>query len=112
MNINWTNPIWSASLFVIYVITSCFGLYLIKAAEHWKTPLFTMGFILYALGAVIWMVILRLMPLSFAFPIASGSLVIGTTLTGALLLSETITAWHIAGAFMIISGIALIAANR
>ena len=112
MNINWTNPLWSASLFVIYIITSCFGLYLIKVAEGWKAPAFAIGFVLYGAGAVIWMVILRLMPLSFAFPIAAGSLMIGTMLTGVLFLSETITAWHIAGAFMIITGIALIATNR
>jgi multidrug transporter EmrE-like cation transporter len=112
VNINWTNPIWSASLFVIYIITSCFGLYLIKAAEGWKTSAFVIGFVLYGSGAVIWMVILRLMPLSFAFPIAAGSLMIGTMLTGVFFLSETITAWHIAGAFMIITGIVLITTSR
>lgn len=112
MNINWTNPLWSASLFVIYISTSCFGLYLIKAAAGWKTPAFVIGFALYGTGAVIWMAILRLMPLSFAFPIAAGSLMIGTMLTGAFFLNETIPAWHIAGAFMIITGIVLIAINR
>ncbi|MCD2450818.1 hypothetical protein GO003_010490 [Methylicorpusculum oleiharenae] len=112
MNINWINLIWSASLFVIYIITSCFGLYLIKAAEGWKTPAFATGFVLYGAGAVLWMVILRLMPLSFAFPIAAGSLVIGTMLTGMFFLSETITIWQIAGAFLIITGIVLIAINR
>jgi multidrug transporter EmrE-like cation transporter len=112
VNINWTNPIWSASLFVIYIITSCFGLYLIKAAEGWKTSAFVIGFVLYGSGAVIWMVILRLMPLSFAFPIAAGSLMVGTMLTGVFFLSETITAWQIAGAFMIITGIVLITTSR
>jgi multidrug transporter EmrE-like cation transporter len=112
VNISWTNPIWSASIFVIYVITSCSGLYLLKAAEGWKAPAFAIGFVLYAAGAVIWMVILRMMPLSFAFPIAAGSLMIGTTLTGFFLLSENVTVWHITGIFMIITGIVLIAANR
>ena len=112
MKISWTNPIWAASLFVIYVITSCFGLYLIKAAEEWKTQTFVIGFVLYAGGALIWMVILRLMPLSFAFPIAAGALMIGTTLTGVYFLSENVTAWQIAGAFLIITGIMLIATNR
>ena len=112
MNINWTNPLWSAGLFVIYISTSCFGLYLIKAAAGWKTPAFVIGFVLYGAGAVIWMAILRLMPLSFAFPIAAGSLMIGTMLTGAFFLNETIPAWHIAGVFMIITGIVLIAINR
>jgi multidrug transporter EmrE-like cation transporter len=112
VNVSWTNALLSAGFFVIYVITSCFGLYLIKAAEGWKTPAFVTGFVLYAAGAVIWMAILRRMPLSFAFPIAAGSLMIGTTLTGVFFLSENVTAWHIAGAFMIITGIALIATNR
>jgi multidrug transporter EmrE-like cation transporter len=112
MKISWTNPMWSASLFVIYVFTSCFGLYLIKAAEGWKAPSFIIGFVLYAAGAVIWMAILRLMPLSLAFPIAAGSLMIGTTLIGVFFLSENVTFWHIAGTLMIIIGIVLIATNR
>lgn len=112
LTINWINHLWSASLFIIYIITSCFGLYLIKAADGWKTPAFAIGFVLYGAGAVIWMVILRLMPLSFAFPIAAGALMIGTMLTGAFFLSEAITVWQIVGVFMIITGIGLIAVNR
>jgi len=112
VTMNWTNHLWSASLFIIYIITSCFGLYLIKAADGWKTPAFAIGFVLYGAGAVIWMVILRLMPLSFAFPIAAGCLIIGTMLTGAYFLNETITSWHMVGALMIITGITLIATNR
>ena len=97
---------------MIYVVTSCFGLYLVKAAEDWKTPSFAIGFVLYGAGALIWIAILRLMPLSFAFPIAAGSLVIGTVLTGIFFLNENVAAWHIAGSFMIVIGIALIAATR
>jgi multidrug transporter EmrE-like cation transporter len=107
VNINWTNPFWSASLFLIYISTSCFGLYLIKSASGWKTSSFIIGFLIYGAGALIWMVIIRLMPLSFAFPIAAGSLMIGTMLTGIFFLNETIPAWHILGAFMIIIGIIL-----
>ena len=105
MNINWTNPLWSASLFLIYLSISCFGLYLIKSATDWKTSSFIIGFLIYGAGALIWMVILRLMPLSFAFPIAAGSLIIGTMLTGVFFLNESILVWHIVGAFMIIIGI-------
>lgn len=112
MNVNWTNSIWSVSIFVIYLIASCYGLYLIKVAESWKTPAFVVGFVLYGVGAVIWMVILRLMPLSFAFPIAAGSLVIGTMLTGILFLNESVSVWHIIGTTLIITGIAFIAATR
>ncbi len=58
------------------------------------------------------MVILRLMPLSLAFPIAAGSLVLGTMLTGAFLLNETVSPIHIVGAVLILAGITLIATNR
>jgi len=112
VKINLISPLWSGVLFLIYIGTSCLGLYLIKAAAHWKTLIFFSGVGLYVIGAVMWMGILRLMPLSFAFPVAAGSLVIGTMLTGTILLKETITAWQIGGALMIITGIALIASNR
>ena len=112
MNINWANPLLSVGLFVIYIITSCFGLYLIKASESWRSSSFVFGFGFYAAGALLWMAILRLMPLSFAFPIASGALVVGTMLTGAFFLNETVTTWQTAGALMIITGIAIIAVNR
>lgn len=111
MKINLTNPFFSVILFLIYVGTSCSGLYLMKAAESWKIPSFFVGFTLYGLGALMWMGILRLFPLSFAFPIAAGSLVIGTTLTGFFLLHETVSVWHLSGSLLIISGITLIASK-
>ncbi len=73
---------------------------------------FAAGFGLYAAGAIMWMVILRLMPLSFAFPIAAGSLVIGTLLTGFFFLGESVTFGHVAGSIFIVIGIILIAVNR
>ena len=106
------SPIWSALLFLVYISTSCVGLYLIKAASGWKSTVFFTGVALYVIGAGMWMGILRLMPLSFAFPIAAGSLVIATMLTGTILLKETVTTWQVGGALMIIMGIALIASNR
>ena len=104
--------VWSTLLFFVYITTSCVGLYFIKAASGWKTLVFFTGVALYVVGAVMWMGILRIMPLSFAFPIAAGSLVIGTMLTGTILLKETVTNWQAGGALMIIMGIALIASNR
>ncbi len=103
---------WTFVLFVVYVCTSCFGLYLLKAAETWKSIQFASGFLLYASGAVMWMAILRLMSLSVAFPIAAGSLMIGTMLTGALMLNEAVALPQILGAVLIVLGIALIAVYR
>ena len=112
MNIGSTSHAWNAALLAAYVAMSCYGLYLIKAAPGWKTLVFAFGFALYAAGAVLWLVILRLMPLSLAFPIAAGSLVIGTLLTGVLFLDETVTTLHAVGAMLILVGITLIAANN
>ena len=109
---NFTRYLFSASLFAIYVVISCLGLYLIKLAESWKTLTFVAGFAFYGVGAVVWMVILRLMPLSHAFPVAAGALVIGTMLVGVVFLSEVVSAWQGVGAFLIITGITLIATNR
>lgn len=83
-----------------------------KSSVVIKSGVFLTGFIFYGIGAVIWMVILRLMPLSLAFPVAAGTLVIGTTITGIFLLNETVTVWQIAGSAMIMTGIALSAVGR
>ena len=82
-----------------------------KAAEGWKTPSFLLGLSLYGAGALLWMGILRLFPLSFAFPIAAGALVVGTTLIGVVFLHETVSVWHLSGSVCIIAGIALIASR-
>lgn len=111
MKINLTNPFFSVILFVIYVVTSCSGLYFMKAAEGWKTLTFIIGLALYGTGALMWMGILRLFPLSFAFPIAAGALVVGTTLIGIFFLHETVSFWHLSGSLFIIAGIALIASR-
>jgi multidrug transporter EmrE-like cation transporter len=112
VNINWINAFRSTALFFAYIAVSCLGLFLIKSSSTWRSSVFLIGFGLYAGGAVMWMVILRLMPLSFAFPIAAGSLVIGTMLTGVFFLKETVGIWQIIGAMMIVGGISLIAAAR
>lgn len=112
MSTHWTSSFWLITFFIIYLFTSCSGLYLIKAAEGWRTAAFIIGFALWGMGALIWIALLRLTPLSFAFPIASGALTIGTMLTGVFFLSETVTIKHITGAAMIVSGIALIIASR
>lgn len=112
MNTNLTNALGQAGLILIYVIISCAGLYLIKSAEGWRTSMFVVGLFLYGAGAGIWIVILRLMPLSLAFPIAAGSLVVGTILIGRFFLAEEIAITHAAGAFLIVSGIVLIGINQ
>lgn len=103
----WANAMMRFGLLVIYVLISCYGLYLMKAAPSPRSWSFFWGLGLYVTGAGIWIIILRIFPLSIAFPVAAGALVIGTTVTGAMFLSENVTLWQLTGAGLIITGIAL-----
>jgi drug/metabolite transporter (DMT)-like permease len=97
--------IFTPLLFFVYIASSCMGLFLIKAAPEWKSVKFLSGVGLYGFGAVLWLIILRLLPLSLAFPIAAGGLIICTILTGKVFLHEEVTALQLAGAAFIIAGI-------
>lgn len=97
-----------ALLLAVYVGISCSGLFLMKAAPVWLSIQFSFGFVLYAAGACLWLVILRAYPLSIAFPAASGALMVGTMLIGAIWLGERIGFGQIMGAFLIFAGIVLL----
>jgi multidrug transporter EmrE-like cation transporter len=84
------------------------GLYLVKVASGYFTPAFIGGLLLYALGAGLWIFILRHLPLSVAFPLAAGLLMIATTLTGKFFLGEPVSALMIFGMLLILAGIASI----
>jgi multidrug transporter EmrE-like cation transporter len=105
---DWLKPLF---LFAFYVGVSCSGLFLLKAAPSWLSLRFGLGFLLYALGACLWLVILRNYPLSLAFPIAAGALIVGTTLVGIVFLGESLSAVQVAGAGLIFLGIALLASR-
>jgi len=104
-----TQPLLRAGLLLAYTLLSVAGMALIKAAPALLSPKWLVGFALYLAGFAIWMgVILRLMPLSQAFPIAAGALMLGTQLAGWLVLRERITLPHLAGAALIMAGVALV----
>lgn len=96
---------------LVYAATSCMGLYLLKTADAWISLRFALGGMLYVAGAAIWICILRVLPLSVAFPIASGMLMLGTTLTGYLLLDERLSATQGMGIVLILSGMVFVGAN-
>ena len=102
------NKIYVVLLFVVYIVISCLGLFMIKLAPSFKSAEFAGGFFLYGLGAALWMIILRQLPLSLAFPVAAGSLIIGTMLVGVFFLNEAVPLLHVFGAGAIIFGIYLI----
>lgn len=97
------------AIFVSYALMSCIGLYLLKSATNWWTFKFISGAFFYILGAAVWLVILKIYPLSIAFPIASGVLMIGTTVVGYVFLKENISWLHLLGLMLISSGISVLA---
>jgi multidrug transporter EmrE-like cation transporter len=95
-------------LFLVYVTVSSLGLYRLKLSAALFDINFITGFVLYGIGFLIWLVILKLNPLSLAFPIAAGALIVATQVIGVFLLSERIGPLNITGIALIIAGIALV----
>jgi multidrug transporter EmrE-like cation transporter len=75
-----------ALVLVGYVFLSVGGLYGMKRADHILSWTFAGGFSLYVAGFGVWLAILRMYPLSFAFPLAAGALIVGTQVVGWWLL--------------------------
>ena len=92
-----------------YVLCSVAGLAMIKAAPGYFTMTFVTGALAYAAGFAIWLfVIIRALPLSVAFPISAGALIIGTQIGGAVFLKETMSFAHIVGSVVVMIGIGII----
>ncbi len=95
-------------LYVTQAFISSTGLYLLKISKVGFNFYFFMGFILYAIGFLIWIYILKLNELSVAFPIASSLLIIGTQIIGVLFLRESFNSAKLVGLFLIIIGIIIL----
>ena len=79
----------NVSYLTTYVLLSIGGLTLVKMSQSIISIRFFSGLILYCLGFIIWIfLILRVMPLSRAFPLAAGALIIGSQLSGWFVLKE------------------------
>jgi multidrug transporter EmrE-like cation transporter len=98
----------NVALFAAYVAASSVGLHYMKAAPSMLSPVFAGGFGLYVGGFLLWLLILRSFPLSVAFPVAAGALMIGTALCAVFLLGEHVSRAHVAGMALILSGIVVI----
>jgi len=101
----------SLALLVAYVLASTAGLTLMKqgiAAKAVFAPRFAGGFGLYVLGFGLWLLLLNRMPLSTAFPLAAGALIIATQAAGVLLLSERLAPAHMVGVALILAGLAVV----
>jgi len=96
------------AIFTVYTFLSAFGLYKIKVAESYLDLHFLVGFSCYLAGFLIWFYILRITPLSVAFPVAAGLLMIATSLFGVLLLNEAYNFYKLVGGILIFAGIVFI----
>jgi multidrug transporter EmrE-like cation transporter len=110
-------------MIVAYVAASAAGLALMKAAlaaptgEAGGAPAlvtralsgrFIAGFALYAAGFGVWMLILARLPLSVAFPLAAGALIVATQGVGAAALGERLGPAHLAGVGLVLAGLVVI----
>lgn len=96
-------------LLAVYAVISVAGMTMLKGAESVLGVRSILGFALYLAGFLMWIgVILRIMPLSQAFPLAAGALMLGTQLTGWLLLKERIGLWQLAGVLFILIGVIMV----
>lgn len=97
-----------AAVIALYALISAYGLYRIKAATEIASFGFLIGCIFYGSGFLIWIYILRILPLSVAFPLAAGCLMVATQLFGVLLLKEPMPIAHAAGVVLILIGAGLV----
>ncbi|MEO8667450.1 MAG: EamA family transporter [Bauldia sp.] len=93
---------------VVYAAISAYGLYLIKDAHALFSARGLVGALFYGGGFCIWIAMLRVFPLSIAFPIAAGSLIVATNLIARYFLGETISSAQMLGIGLIVAGIFLI----
>ena len=100
--------IWFTTLLLFYAFVSSYGLGLIKVAAGIRSLEFLFGGFLYGLGFLAWLVVLRSYPLSIAFPIASGLLIVSTQLVGVFVLGEDVRYLTLIGIAFILFGISLI----
>lgn len=96
-------------IFIVYIFASAYGLYRIKLSTSFTDLHFFVGFGFYFAGFLIWFYILKITPLSVAFPIAAGGLILATTLIGVLFLNEGFGIYKLSGAALIIAGITFMA---
>jgi len=97
------------ALLVAYVLISVLGLHLLKASAGTVLSLpFVLGLGCYGGGFALWYLLLTKLPLSTAFPLAAGALIIGTQLVGHAVLGEVLGPRHVLGVLLITIGIVVV----
>jgi len=95
-----------------YILISTIGLVFLKMSDGRLMSLSGgAGIFFYGAGFIVWYLILTNNPLSVAFPIAAGGLIVATQIAGQIIFKENLNLLHLGGVFMIIIGISLVASG-
>lgn len=98
-------------ILLLYLAVSLYGLYALKAHPPGLGAGYLSGFFAYAAGFILWAVLLRFYPLSIAFPVAAGALILGTQGIGYWLLNEKVTTIKMFAVTLLLAGLALLIAG-
>ena len=96
-----------AILIVGYAAVSGYGLLLLKQADIGINVRFLLGAACYGMGFIVWLWILRVQPLSIAFPIAAGSLMVATQAFG-MMIGESMSLTKVFAILLILTGITIL----
>jgi drug/metabolite transporter (DMT)-like permease len=99
---------YSIIILISYVFFSAIGLFLIKSSVSIYSTKMYLGLVMYAVGSLIWLILLRFLPLTLAFPLATGAMILGTGSIGVFFLHENFEILQILGAFFIMVGVWLV----
>lgn len=97
-----------AAIFAVYISISLLGLYQLKVAEVGFNLQYLAGMTLYVVGFFLWLVVLRWFPLSIAFPLAAGTIIVGTQIVGAFLLKEQFDVVSLVAVSFILIGLTML----
>ena len=96
-------------VFIIYLTFSLYGLYKLKVAEFGINVDFALGAFSYGSSFLLWIVVLRWFPLSVVFPLAAGSIIVGTQLVGVFILNEPFDHMSMIAIALILAGLVTLA---
>lgn len=98
-----------AIVLLIYVLLSSLGFVLVKKSDVILSIEFFIGNGMYVLGYVIWtLVILKKLPLSIAFPVASAGLLIVSQLAGWYFFHERMDGYQAAAISFMLVGLSML----
>lgn len=95
--------------FLLYLAVSLLGLYKLKSADVGLNPQYLTGMAIYVFSFFLWMVLLRWYPLSIVFPLAAGSIIVGTQFLGVFLLGERFDIVSVVAVSFILTGLFILA---